>query len=148
MLADTSPSESSSVHAWVVSVLTTMSSENVTKISERTSTHTDPLPGDQLITQGPHGDLVFTERPRFTLPSFEEIAGGFVAQTPGKVIELRVQVGDAVCAGDMLLVLEAMKMEHPMRASHDGVVTEVHVAQGDQVEAGTLLLVVEPPTEP
>jgi biotin carboxyl carrier protein len=58
-----------------------------------------------------------------------------------------VKVGDRVSAGDTLVVLEAMKMEHPMRATEDGVVTEVLVAQGEQVEAGTLLLVVEPAEE-
>jgi biotin carboxyl carrier protein len=62
---------------------------------------------------------------------------------PGKVIELRVQVGDRVSAGDTVLVLEAMKMEHPMHATEDGVVREVRVTEGEQVEAGTLLLVVE-----
>jgi propionyl-CoA carboxylase alpha chain len=99
--------------------------------------------GDQLIVHGPDGDIVFCERPRFVLPGIEEAAGGFVAQMPGKVIELRVQVGDRVRAGDTLLVLEAMKMEHPMHATAEGIVTEVRVAQDEQVEAGTLLLVVE-----
>ena len=60
-----------------------------------------------------------------------------------KVIELRVGVGDRVRAGDTVLVLEAMKMEHPMRAPEDGIVTEVRVSQGEQVESGTLLLVVD-----
>ena len=100
--------------------------------------------GDRLIVHGPNGDLVFTERPRFSLPGGDETAGGFVAQMPGKVIELRVKVGDRVTAGDTLLVLEAMKMEHPMRATEDGVVIDVRVAEGEQVESGTLLLVVEP----
>jgi propionyl-CoA carboxylase alpha chain len=99
--------------------------------------------GNQLIVQGPTGDVVFREQPRFKLPGADDSAGGFVARMPGKVIELRVQVGDSVTAGDTLIVLEAMKMEHPMRALLDGVVTEVHVAEGDQVESGTLLLVVE-----
>jgi len=102
---------------------------------------------DQLIVQGPNGDLAFTERPRFILPGTKETAGGFVAQMPGKVIDLRVQVGERVSAGDTVLVLEAMKMEHPMRATEDGVVTEVRVALGEQVEAGALLLVVEPATQ-
>jgi propionyl-CoA carboxylase alpha chain len=102
--------------------------------------------GDQLIVQGANGDLVFTERPRFTLPGAEENAGGFVAQMPGKVLELRVKVGDRVRAGDTLLVLEAMKMEHPMRAAHDGVVSEIRVVEGEQVEAGTLLIAVQPET--
>ena len=100
--------------------------------------------GDQLIVNGPNGDLVFTERPRFKLPGVGEATGGFVAQMPGKVIELRVKVGDRVTAGDTVLILEAMKMEHPIRATEDGVVTEVRVSEGEQVESGTLLLVVEP----
>jgi biotin carboxyl carrier protein len=62
---------------------------------------------------------------------------------PGKVIELRVRVGDRVASGDTLVILEAMKMEHPMRATEDGAVTEVRVTNGDQVEAGAVLLVVE-----
>ena len=99
--------------------------------------------GDRLVVHGPSGDVTFVERPRFILPGSEETAGGFVAQMPGKVIELRVAVGDRVNAGDTLLVLEAMKMEHALRTMDDGVVTEVRVTQGDQVEAGTLLLVVE-----
>jgi propionyl-CoA carboxylase alpha chain len=99
--------------------------------------------GDQVIVQGANGDIVLGERPRFKLPGSDEEEGGFVARMPGKVIQLRVAVGDAVAAGDTVLVLEAMKMEHPMRAAEDGTVTAVHVALGDQVEAGTLLLVVE-----
>jgi propionyl-CoA carboxylase alpha chain len=99
--------------------------------------------GDRLIVQGAGGDVVFVQRPRFVLPGSGEEAGGFVARMPGKVIQLRVAAGDRVCAGDIVLVLEAMKMEHPMRAAVDGVVAAVHVAEGDQVEAGTLLLVVE-----
>ncbi len=100
--------------------------------------------GDQLVVQCPNGDLTFTERPRFTPPAADETQGGFVAQMPGKVIDLRVKVGDPVSAGDTVLVLEAMKMEHPMRATEDGIVTEVRVALDEQVEAGTLVLVVEP----
>jgi propionyl-CoA carboxylase alpha chain len=66
---------------------------------------------------------------------------------PGKVIDLRVRVGDRVEAGQILIVLEAMKMEHPMRAAAAGVVREVRVALGDQVESGSILLVVEPEGE-
>jgi propionyl-CoA carboxylase alpha chain len=99
--------------------------------------------GSVLIVQSASGDVSLHEQPRFTLPGADETAGGFVAQMPGKVIDLRVQAGDTVQAGDIVLVLEAMKMEHPMRATEDGVVTEVRVAVDEQVEAGTLLLVVE-----
>jgi propionyl-CoA carboxylase alpha chain len=99
---------------------------------------------DRLVVHGPRGNVELTLRPRFQIPGSEEVSGGFVASMPGKVIELRVQVGDRVKAGETLIVLEAMKMEHPMRASEDGVVSEVRVSEGEQVEAGTVLLVVEP----
>jgi len=98
--------------------------------------------GDRLHVHGSRGDVALTVEPRFVVPGGEDTAGGFVARMPGKVIDLRVQVGDTVHAGDVLIILEAMKMEHPMRATEDGVVTELRVALGDQVEGGTLLLVV------
>ena len=97
---------------------------------------------DRLVVHGPRGDLEFTLQPRFEIPGAEDVSGGFVASMPGKVIELRVRVGDRVKAGETLIVLEAMKMEHPMRATEDGVVREVRVSEGEQVEAGTVLLVV------
>lgn len=100
--------------------------------------------GDKLFVHGPYGGFDFVEKARFQPPGeTEESDGSFVARMPGKVIELRVQAGDRVEAGDTLLVLEAMKMEHPVSAPAAGVVRELRVALGDQVETGTLLLVVE-----
>ncbi len=101
--------------------------------------------GDRLLVHGPGGDAELRLRPRFELPPQEAAAGSLVAPMPGKVIELRVAAGDAVRAGDTLLVLEAMKMEHPIRAARDGVVCEIRVSLGEQVENGALLLVVETP---
>jgi propionyl-CoA carboxylase alpha chain len=100
--------------------------------------------GEVLVVQGPRGDVVFSIKPRFIVPGADDAAGGFVARMPGKVIDLRVKVGDVVSAGQVLVVLEAMKMEHPMTAREDGVVREVLVSQDEQVEAGAVLLVVEP----
>jgi propionyl-CoA carboxylase alpha chain len=100
--------------------------------------------GDRIAVQGARGDVELRVLPRFELPGAEGPSGGLVAPMPGKVIDLRVQEGDAVRAGDVLVVLEAMKMEHPMRAPEDGVVADVRVAVGEQVEKGALLLAVEP----
>ena len=102
----------------------------------------------RLVVLGARGDLEFEICPRFKLPGADEAVGGFVAKMPGKVIDLRVEAGERVSAGQTLVVLEAMKMEHPMSASGDGVVTEVRVELGEQVEAGALLLVFEPDEEP
>ncbi|MFA9411090.1 MAG: biotin/lipoyl-containing protein, partial [Deltaproteobacteria bacterium] len=76
------------------------------------------------------------------IPGSEDAAGGFVARMPGKVIDLRVAVGDAVSAGDTLVVLEAMKMEHSVTAPQDGTVGQILVTAGDQVDADALLVVV------
>jgi len=99
--------------------------------------------GERILVQTNRGDVDFGIVPRFVLPGSEDAAGGFTAQMPGKVIDLRVAVGDRVEPGQTLLVIEAMKMEHPMRAVEAGVVREVRVALGEQVESGALLLVVE-----
>jgi propionyl-CoA carboxylase alpha chain len=98
---------------------------------------------DRILVQTPGGDVELRVLPRFEVPGAGGTSGGLVAPMPGKVIDLRARVGDVVRAGETLLVLEAMKMEHPIRALEDGVVTEVRVALGEQVENGALLLVVE-----
>ena len=98
---------------------------------------------DRLIVQSPRGDIDFLLIPRFTLPGSEDALGGLVAPMPGKVIEVRVAVGDRVTAGQILILLEAMKMEHPMRAATDGMVAEIRVEAGEQVENEALLLVIE-----
>ena len=66
---------------------------------------------------------------------------------PGTVLRTAAAVGDTVTAGQPLLVLEAMKMEHRVTAPADGILAELRVAPGEQVELGTLLAVVKS-TEP
>jgi propionyl-CoA carboxylase alpha chain len=62
---------------------------------------------------------------------------------PGTVARVLVAVGDDVAAGEPLLVLEAMKMEHTMTSPHQGVVREVTVEQGSAVHDGEVLVVIE-----
>ncbi|HVO25510.1 MAG TPA: biotin/lipoyl-containing protein [Candidatus Margulisiibacteriota bacterium] len=64
------------------------------------------------------------------------------APMPGKVLQVLVQPGDRVEAGDGLLLLEAMKMESRLTAEAAGAVAEVRVAAGDMVEGGQVLLVL------
>jgi biotin carboxyl carrier protein len=65
------------------------------------------------------------------------------APMPALVVRVEVATGDAVRAGQGLIVLEAMKMENELRATHDAVVREVHVAKGATVEKNQLLLSLE-----
>jgi biotin carboxyl carrier protein len=64
---------------------------------------------------------------------------------PGKVVAVRVSQGQAVARGEVLMILEAMKMEHPVQAPKDGVVAEVLVVAGQQVDVDALLLVLGDP---
>ena len=87
--------------------------------------------------------VTLSVKPRFAIPGSELPTGGLVAPMPGSVIELRCAIGDIVAAGQVLVVLEAMKMEHHITAPFDGTVTELPIAVGDQVENGALLLTIE-----
>jgi acetyl/propionyl-CoA carboxylase alpha subunit len=91
------------------------------------------------------GQSVFTELPRFTDHSAEELAGGPMAPVPGRVVDIPVAVGYHVEVGDTLVVLEAMKVEHRLTASLAGVVSEVLVNVGDNVDAHQLLVRLEEP---
>lgn len=74
-------------------------------------------------------------------------AGSLAAPMPGIVVALLVEVGRRVRKGDVLMILEAMKMEHTIRAPWDGVVTAARFEAGERVTAGALLLDIEPEPE-
>ncbi|MCX7056670.1 MAG: acetyl-CoA carboxylase biotin carboxyl carrier protein subunit, partial [Proteobacteria bacterium] len=71
-----------------------------------------------------------------------------IARLPGTVVSVSVTVGDLVAAGDTLMVVEAMKMEHAILAPKAGRVLTVHYARGDRVTEGAVLVEVgvEEPT--
>jgi acetyl-CoA carboxylase biotin carboxylase subunit len=86
--------------------------------------------------------LAFVEEPRFPDAAHVHVAGGLVAPMPGKVVKVLVTPGEQVIAGAALVVLEAMKMEHTVRAAAAGTVRAIHVAIGAQVDGDQLLAVV------
>jgi len=89
------------------------------------------------------GPVSLTPVPRFTEPGSALAAGSLVAPMPGTVLRIAVEAGASVRAGEPLLWLEAMKMEHKITAPADGVVAELPVSAGQQVEMGAVLAVVK-----
>ena len=99
--------------------------------------------GDRWFVHGADYDVELVELPRLPLPEQYEIKGGLTAPMPGNVLATHIAEGDAVAEGQLLLVLEAMKMQHRITAPFDGTVKEVHVAEGQQVDNGALLVLLE-----
>ncbi|MHB1446497.1 MAG: acetyl/propionyl/methylcrotonyl-CoA carboxylase subunit alpha [Acidimicrobiales bacterium] len=99
--------------------------------------------GDRLYVQTARGTIDLDLVPRFKVPGSTGVAGGFLAPMPGTVLEVGCRAGDEVRAGQTLVVLEAMKMEHHMKAPSAGRVAEVLVTRGQQVDNGAVLLVFE-----
>jgi len=88
------------------------------------------------------GSTALRETERFPDPTTVAEAGSLVAPMPGAVVRIEVIQGTRVEAGTPIVVLEAMKMEHTVRAPADGVVSTISVTAGDQVESGQVLAVV------
>jgi len=98
---------------------------------------------DRLVVQGRSGPIELAVAPRFARPDAAGAAGGLAAPMPGIVLAVEVAAGDHVKGGQILAVLEAMKMEHRIEAPGDGIVAEVLVTVGDQVQAGDALFVLD-----
>jgi len=98
---------------------------------------------DQVIVKMPWGNVSLEVVPRFVLPGSEEVIGGLIAPMPGKVVDLKVKVGDKVSKGDPVVILEAMKMEHQVNAPEAGKVKEIYIKKEQQLDNGALLMIVD-----
>ncbi|MHC1563574.1 acetyl/propionyl/methylcrotonyl-CoA carboxylase subunit alpha [Actinomycetospora sp. C-140] len=91
------------------------------------------------------GDLVDVER--LPVPGTEAAPGSLFAPMPGTVVRVLAETGQTVSAGTTVLVFEAMKMEHQVKAPVDGVVADLLVSLGDTVDTGEVLAVITEPEE-
>jgi acetyl-CoA/propionyl-CoA carboxylase biotin carboxyl carrier protein len=126
-----------------VRVLTVASGDGHPAASRRWASRTIPDGAGQAVAvSGPDGTWVV--RPLGLVRDAADAAGGeddVLSPMPGTVVAVRVTDGDTVTAGQPLVVLEAMKMEHSLTASHDGIV-KLSCVTGDKVGAGTVLATV------
>ncbi|MHB8379175.1 MAG: acetyl/propionyl/methylcrotonyl-CoA carboxylase subunit alpha [Acidimicrobiales bacterium] len=100
--------------------------------------------GDHLSVQVLRGTVAFTVVPRFDVQQYEVTPGGLNAPMPGLILDVRVSAGQHVDAGETLVVMEAMKMEHVISAPGTGTVSQVLITKGQQVDSGAALLTFDP----
>jgi len=105
------------------------------------------LTGDSAESRSVAGTVTWSMFPRFADHDAELTGSGPVCPLPGRVIAVHVEPGDRVADGSVLMVIEAMKMEHTITAHADAVVAAVRFAVGDRVDAGELLVVLEAPAD-
>jgi propionyl-CoA carboxylase alpha chain len=107
------------------------------------TTYAVTISGDAVDVDSPRGHVALRRLPRFVDPAEAVASGSLLAPMPGTVVRVLVEQGAEVAAGDAVLVLEAMKMQHTVSAPHAGTVAEITVQPGTQVAAGEVLAVVE-----
>ncbi len=103
--------------------------------------------GMNIVTSSPAGALEWSVPPKFDEHDRSAMHGGPVSPLPGTVIAVHVAVGDEVTEGQLLMVVEAMKMEHQITAAADATVSEVRFDVGDRVDQGDLLVALEAPVK-
>jgi acetyl-CoA carboxylase biotin carboxylase subunit len=96
--------------------------------------------GDELYIDSSQGSRVIKRPPRHPMSHAAPEHASANSPMPGKVLKILVKAGQKVSAGDPLIILEAMKMEHTMRAALDGIVESVLVIDGEVVGPGQLLV--------
>ena len=99
--------------------------------------------GARVWVNNRRGQVAFRIAARFKESGRDALVGGPTSPMPGTVQSVHVTVGQQVSAGDRLVVVEAMKMEHVIRAAADGVVAKVLVEAGQAVTAGRVLVELE-----
>ncbi len=99
--------------------------------------------GEEWLVHSTFCDFEFKELPRYPISSSDDFGGGLVAPMPGAILSIDIKPGDTVKKGDVLVILEAMKMEHRITAPRDGIVGSVQTEVGEQVENEQLLVTLK-----
>jgi pyruvate carboxylase subunit B len=89
------------------------------------------------------GSVTVSEAQGKSRPDAASTPGAVTSHMQGMVLSVKVDVGDSICEGDIVCVIEAMKMENAIHAPHGGVVKEIFIAEGDAVSSGHVLLCID-----
>ncbi len=100
-----------------------------------------------VVASSAAGTIEFEQCPRFVAHQQGGGGSGPICPLPGTVISVHVQEGDVVASGDVLMVVEAMKMEHKITAAEPATVAEVRFVEGDRVDQGDLLVALASPDD-
>ncbi len=131
-----------------VSLLEATPERVVLAVDGVTLTYRVGLHPDLVVVDGADGSVELVPLGRFPDPDHQAAPGSLLAPMPGSVVRVAVSVGDQVHEGQVLLWLEAMKMQHEVRAPASGTVTELSATEGLQVEVGEVLAVVTAADQP
>jgi propionyl-CoA carboxylase alpha chain len=96
--------------------------------------------GNEVFVDDGLYSTVWTIEPRFADHSRDAAGHGPATTVPGTITAVQVEVGQSVSVGDVLVILEAMKMEHSIKSDVDGVIQRVHVQVGQSVDAHTVVV--------
>ncbi|WP_456696556.1 acetyl/propionyl/methylcrotonyl-CoA carboxylase subunit alpha [Aeromicrobium sp. P5_D10] len=129
-----------------VTVMSATPTEVVLDVAGLVETYTVAVGRGWVDVDGPHGSIDLTPVPVFVDPADVVVEGSLLAPMPGSVISVAVTDGQQVGKGDVIVVLEAMKMQHTITAPTDGVVAQLSVTAGSQVESGAVLAIIDTST--
>lgn len=125
-----------------VTVVAASPTRVVLDVNDITETYDVSVGEGWVDVDGPHGSITLTPVPTFVDPADVVAEGSLLAPMPAAVISVAVADGQHVTKGDVVIVLEAMKMQHTITAPTDGVVSGLSVTPGSQVESGAVLAVI------
>lgn len=102
-----------------------------------------PIQAPKTVVRPAAAPKTATGAPVVTRPAANTSKSGVKSPLPGLILDIKVKEGEAVKKGQLILILEAMKMENNINADKDGVVSAIKVNKGDSVLEGTDLIIIE-----
>ncbi len=126
-----------------VTLLSTDKNELAVKLGAVTKKIIYTQDGETIYIKTPAGSADFKIRKLTRETSHSVAAGDLTAPLPGKVLKVFTSMGSDVCAGATLMIVEAMKMEHPIKAGTDGKIKAIHFNEGAVVKLGDVLIEID-----